>query len=102
MNQPTFSDGPPVPLMIEGLIDQPTLRGLFADIEATGCVLGVREKRGPAEYADEMTTASSLERLLNGSTRAVQIRYRYDGHEWTDTVLALAAGFRVVRCRHEP
>jgi hypothetical protein len=102
MTQPTFVDGPPVPLMVEGLIDPPTLTRLFADLASAATVLGVREKGGPAEYAtnDEMPPATALERLLAGAARAVQVRYRYDGHEWTDTVLATPAGFRVVRCRH--
>jgi hypothetical protein len=104
VTQPTFADGPPVPLMVEGLIDPPTLARLFADIASAGTVLGVREKGGPAEYAsgDDMPPGVALERLLAGAARGVQVRYRFDGHEWTDTVIALPAGFRVVRCRHEP
>lgn len=101
MTQPTFADGPPVPLMVEGLIDPPTLARLFADIRTAGAVLGVREKGGPAEFAGgEVPLATALDRLLAGAARAVQVRYRHDGHEWTDTVLAATGGFRVVRCRH--
>lgn len=103
MTQPTFADGPPVPLMVEGVIDAATLRQLFADIQTAGTVLGIREKGGPAEYAggDGMPPAVALDRLLAGIARAVQLRYRFDRHEWTDTVLATASEFRVVRCRHE-
>ena len=102
MTQPAFADGPSVPLMVEGLIDPPTLTRLFNDIQTAGTVLGVREKGGSAEYAggDAMPPAIALERLLAGTARAVQLRYHFDGHEWTDTVLATASGFRVVRCRH--
>lgn len=104
MTQPTFSDGPPVPLMVEGLIDVATLTRLFADIQSAGTVLGVREKGGPTEYAagEGMPPEVALERLRAGSARAVQVRYRYDGHEWTDTILAQPGGFRVVRCRFDP
>lgn len=103
MTQPTFADGPPVPLMVEGLIDPPTLSQLFADIQSAGKVLGVREKGGQAEYAsgEDMPPAAALERLLAGTARAVQVRYHFDGHEWTDTVMAIGPRFRVVRCRHE-
>lgn len=103
MTQPTFADGPPVPLMVEGVIDAATLRQLFADIQAAGTVLGVREKGGPTEYAggEAMPPAVALERLLAGAARAIQLRYLFDGHEWSDTILALPAGFRVVRCRHD-
>jgi hypothetical protein len=103
VTQPTFADGPPVPLLVEGLIDPPTLTRLFADITSAGTVLGVREKGGPAEYAsgEGMPAAVALERLLSSVARAVQVRYHFDDREWTDTVMAHAAGFRVVRCRHE-
>lgn len=102
MTQPTFADGPPVPLMVEGLIDPPTLTRLFADLESAASVLSVREKGGPGEFAGagESSTAATLGRLLAGTSRAVQISYRFDGYEWTDTVLAAAGGFRLVRCRH--
>ncbi len=102
MTQPTFADGPPVPLMVDGVLDAATLAQLFADIETAGTVLGVREKGGPAEYAngDGMPPAVALERLRSGAARAIQIRYHFDEHEWTDTVLAAATSFRVVRCRH--
>ncbi|HUR53311.1 MAG TPA: hypothetical protein VMZ71_04235 [Gemmataceae bacterium] len=103
MTQPTFPDGPPVPLMVDGVIDAATLRQLFADLAASATVLGVREKSGPTAYtgADEQTTQTALARLLSGSARAAQVRYRFDNHEWTDTILSVQNGFRVVRCRHE-
>lgn len=103
MSQPTFADGPPVPLMVEGVLDAAALRQLFADIESAASLIGVREKGGQAEYAagEVMPPAVALGRLQGGTARAVQIRYQYDGYEWTDTILAVATGFRVVRCRHE-
>lgn len=102
MTQPTFSDGPPVPLMVEGTLDAAGLRQLFADLTAAATVVGVRQKGGPAEYtaADDLSADTARDRLLAGAIRAVQIRYRYDGHEWTDTVFATAPGFRVIRCQH--
>ena len=103
MSEPTFPDGPPVPLMVEGLIDAPTLRQLFSDLASSAVVLDVREKGNPRGYASptELTPELARDRLLSGFTRAVQVRYRYDGHEWTDTVLGMPTGYRVVRCRHE-
>lgn len=103
MTPPTFADGPPVPLMVEGHIDPPTLTRLFADLESAAVVTGVREKGGPAEFAaaGELSAAAALDRLLAGTARAVQVRYRFDGHEWTDTIVAVPRGFRVVRCRHD-
>ena len=103
MMQPTFTEGPPVPLMVDGVIDATTLRQLFADLATSATVIGVREKSGSTTYtsADEPTPDAALARLLSGSAKAVQVRYRFDDAEWTDTILAVQQGFRVVRCRHE-
>lgn len=103
MIQPTFTEGPPVPMMVEGDIDAATLRQLFADLLASATILVVREKGAPQAYtlAEELTSDVALSRLISGDARAVQIRYRFDGHEWTDTILSMRGGFRVVRCRHE-
>ena len=103
MTQPTFTEGPPVPLMVDGVIEEATLRQLFADLATAATVLGVREKGGPTAHTDghETTPEVALARLLVGSARATQVRYRFASHEWTDTILAVPNGFRVVRCRHE-
>lgn len=104
MTQPTFTDGPPVPLMVEGVIDTVTLRRLFADLVAAATLMGIREKGSPTGYTSVGTVTAdvALTRLLSGETRAVQVRYRFGGHEWSDTILALPpAQFRVVRCRHQ-
>jgi hypothetical protein len=103
MSQPQFDEGPPVPLLVEGVIDAATLQRLFADLSAASTILGVRDKSGATDYAsaDESSLEFARERLLSGRTRAVQVRYRFADVEWSDTILALADGFRVVRCRHD-
>ena len=102
MSQPQFADGPPVPLMNEGLIDAETLRQLAADLEVAAEVLGVREKGALGAHSgpDEVALALAIDRLLTNAARAAQIRYRYAGQEWTDTIMAMKDGYRVVRCRH--
>ena len=103
MNSPQFADGPPVPLMTEGTIDAATLRQLVADLLNHAVVMVVREKGGPGAYAapEDQPLGVAIDRLLSGEARAVQVRYRYDGCEWTDTVMASPTGFRVLRCRHD-
>ena len=103
MTQPQFADGPPVPLMTEGTIDAATLSQLVADLLTSAEVLGVREKAGPGAYAapEDHPLGAAVGRLGAGETRAVQVRYRFNGCEWTDTILPTANGFRVVRCRHD-
>ena len=102
MNTPQFSDGPPVPMIVEGLIDAATLRQLFADLEAATQILGIREKGTPGSYSlhEECTLETARDRLLTATARSVQVRYRYDNQEWTDTIFTRPGGFGVVRCRH--
>lgn len=98
----SFADGPPLPEMREGLLSAGDLTQLFADISACTTVLGVQEKGGAQRYAEAGTLPldTARERLVDGAARAVQIRYRFDGFEWSDTVMRLPAGFRLVRCQH--
>jgi hypothetical protein len=101
MTQPTFADGPPVPLMTEGIIDAATLSRLIAELVTHATAISVREKAAANAYAgpDHQPLDSVLERLLTGATRSVQIRYHFDGHDWTDTIVALPMNFRVLRCQ---
>ncbi|MCE9532252.1 MAG: hypothetical protein K8T89_14200 [Planctomycetes bacterium] len=103
MSEPTFADGPPVPLLVEGAVDAAALQQLFTELATAAQFLGAKEKNGPTSLtgADELTLDMALARLLSGAARAIQIRYRFDGREWTDTIIAIPSGFRVVRCRHE-
>jgi hypothetical protein len=80
----------------EGTLDQ-----LFADLAASAEVLSVRGKADPRRYAsaDPLTLAAARDRLTTGDLTAVQLRYRYDGHEWADTLLRAPGGFRLVRCQ---
>jgi hypothetical protein len=102
MSQPQFADGPSVPLMTEGLIDAAVLRQLAGDLEIAAEVLGVQEKVALSAHSapDQVSFAGAIDRLLTGVSRAAQIRYRYEAQEWTDTIMAMKDGYRVVRCRH--
>ena len=94
-------EGPPVPPMWQADLDADALGRLFADLAAAAEVLSVRGKGGQRGYAsdDQITPSTAHEQLAAGVLAGVQVRYRYDGHEWTDTVLRTAGGFRLVRCR---
>lgn len=92
---------PPVPLLVEGVLDAPSLEQLFADLAAHAEILSIHEKGDPRGYAgvDGLTLGQARERLLGGVAGRVQVRYRFEGHEWADTILGSPAGFRVVRCQ---
>jgi hypothetical protein len=76
---------------------------LFADLTASAEVLFVQGKAGAGRYAsiEPLTLASARERLASGGITGVQIRYRFEGREWIDTLLRVGHGFRLVRCRVE-
>jgi hypothetical protein len=101
--QPTFADGPAVPIVVEGLLDATAVRQLFADLATHATLLSIRQKTNAESLSgtEERKADETIEGLLNGSMRAVQLRYRYEGAEWTDTLLRVAGGIRAVRCRHE-
>ena len=44
-----------------------------------------------------LNPAAARDRLKAGDVRGVQLRYRYAGREWTDTVLRVPGGYRLVR-----
>jgi len=94
-------EGPPVPPMWQATLDAATLGQLFADLAASAEVLSVQGKGDPRRYAsaDPLTLEAARDRLASGELAGVQLRYRFDGHEWADTLLRAPAGFRLVRCR---
>jgi hypothetical protein len=94
-------EGPAVPPMWQAELDPATLDQLFADLATAAEVLSVRGKADPRVYAaaDPLTLAAARNRLTAGDLTAVQLRYRYDGHEWADTLLRAPGGFRLVRCQ---
>ena len=70
-------------------------------MESATEVLSVQAKADPRAHApaDQLTLAAAWESLVERTVRGVQVRYRYDGHEWTDTVLCVPGGYRLVRMR---
>ena len=90
---------PELQTLWQATLDDGTLAQLFADLGAAAEVLSVQAKADPRRpaAADPLTLAAARDRLTAGDARAVQVRYRYDGCEWTDTVLRVPGGYRLVR-----
>ncbi|WP_437585313.1 hypothetical protein [Sorangium sp. So ce1000] len=101
--------GPEVPLppLQEAMLDEATLDQLFFDIVEVAELVSVSLKAGPTARAGDLPRAASgsdeltLARraLGDGTALGVQIRYRFAGAEWWDTLLRIPAGVRLVRVR---
>lgn len=91
----------PLPELHGGELDHATLAALFDDLEVHADVLDVLVKGAPQGYAqDTPVSLRAAEAALRvGAVRGVQVRYRWDGAEWRDTLLRGPAGVRVVRMR---
>lgn len=98
----TKDDTPPLPEMRDAVLSAEDLQALAADLAALTHITGILEKGVATSHAESSPPSlqTAIERLTTGHVRAIQIRYQYDSHEWTDTLMALPQGFRLVRCRH--
>jgi hypothetical protein len=87
------------PELQDAILDRATLSQLFCDLSALAEVMEVRVKGGATALAtDEVPTlARAHEVLASGEALGVQIRYRYAGRVWLDTLLQARGGVRLVR-----
>lgn len=88
-----------LPPLREGQLDAVALAELFADYVSCAEVLEVMEKGAATARAAAHCggVGALLAGLLEGRVRAAQVRYRYQGEVWSDTIVRAAAGYRVVR-----
>ena len=91
----TDADLPP---LYAAILDEGTLDQLFFDLEQGAEILRVVFK-SKAETADAAAPdlRAAHRALVEGRVLGVQIRYRFQGREWWDTLVRGAAGTRLVR-----
>ena len=91
---------PELPELAQGMLDAAGLEALFRDLAACAIVEELQVKGGAQAYA---TGAGTLEgawaALEHGGARGVQLRYRFQGQDWVDTILRAGNGWRLVRAR---
>lgn len=98
------ADAPRLPELTQGLLDAGTVDRYFADLEACAELEGILVKASAQAMVGGQppTTLSEARALVHGGTvRGVQIRYRYDGSDWCDTLMPSPQGVRLVRLRQE-
>lgn len=96
------AEEPPVaPTLSEGMLDAPGLDALEADLLTHAQIHQVRCKGAPQANtgAQALPLSDALDALRAGTLFAVQVDYRFDATNWTDTILRTPTGARVVRCQ---
>lgn len=87
----------------DAILDAETLECLFRDLELCTEILGVTPRRARNQMVPDvnitLTDAKTL--LVSGAVSGLQIRYRYEGAEWWDTLMRIPTGIRLVRIRHD-
>lgn len=89
------------PILHQAELDPATLAQLFRDLAEHAEVLGISAKGSPTAYTggETLDLVRANAALVAGAVRGIQIRYRYAGEEWWDTLLRLPHGVRLVRTR---
>ena len=93
-----------LPDLHQAVLDTATVEQLFHDIESCAQLAELIPKYAAHGYVPPdaaLTAAEARSLLLTRQLRALQLRYRYDGADWWDTLQVLPDGFRLVRIRHE-
>lgn len=95
---------PPLPALHSTILDAAQLEQLLGDIEACTEIVEILPKyasRGQVADTAQVTLIQARELLATRAVRGLQLRYRYDGADWWDTIMVTGDQFRVVRIRHD-
>ena len=86
------------PPLLQGEINQAQLDELFNDLASCAEIANVQVRGRSAALPDSTTSLASAQQLINsGEACSVQIRYRHNGVDWCDTLIAQPTGVRLIR-----
>ena len=77
---------------------------LLGDVEVFGEFPEVIPKfraKGHVPENPTVTLAQAGPLLRNRTVRGLQLRYRFNGADWWDTIMVVSENYRLVRIRHE-
>jgi hypothetical protein len=98
-------DAPPqLPALHTTILDAAQVGQLLSDIEACTELVEILPKyaaQGRVPDAAGVSLAEARTLLATRTVRGLQLRYRYDGADWWDTLIMAVEGYRVVRIRHD-
>lgn len=98
-----------LPDVSEATLSDEDVASLVRDLRSLTTIEQIVIKAGPggaggaggADDSAQPTLDEAAQLLLERAVRGVQIRYRYDDADWTDTLMPVADGVRLVRIRHD-
>lgn len=102
LNEQIGTDLPPVQ---QAILDAETLAALVRDLNECAQIDDVLLKGdAPTMIATSQREIVQLDdavlRMQRGEVRGVQVRYRYDGQSWCDTLMHGSEGVRLTRIQH--
>ena len=93
-----------LPELVDLAISLPDLEQLLGDVEVFGELPEVIPKFRAKGYVPEtpsLTLAQAGPLLRNRTVRGLQLRYRFNGADWWDTIMVVGEIYRLVRIRRE-
>ena len=97
MTQPTDAARPQLQ---SAMLDVETLDALLDDLERSAEIVSVLVKARPGTHANTQGASLALARELLDRREAlgIQLRYRFQGSLWADTLMLDGERVRLVRC----
>jgi hypothetical protein len=88
-----------LPELQDQVLPWDTVQTLLLDLRDAAELLGVMVKGAPDAHATGAAPDLGAARVALEGGRGVQLRYRFQGTEWCDTLLPVTDGVRLVRIR---
>lgn len=83
------------PQVLSAQWDHEQVHALFDDLQQGAEIQRVQVR--PSKQDSAFTLQEARQLLEQGEAKAIQIRYRYDGQDWCDTLMVGAESIRIVR-----
>lgn len=98
------TDTPALPELHSSSLDDAQVAQLLTDIEICTELTEILPKFAAQQRVPDtasVTLAQAREWLTTRAVRGLQLRYRYDGADWWDTLMQDGDRYRIVRIRHD-
>lgn len=91
-----------LPQLQQVVVDDALLDALVADLSALTEILAVMPKASAGRVVPQnVPLGEGVQQLRDNHLRGLQIRYRYEGDEWWDTLMQTPNGIKLTRIKQE-